>query len=261
MPWKTLLMSVLFPTPVRPAMRTLACPRSRKASSIPSLISFPRSNSSTVAPSGDGSPVPRAESYRNCRNRARPRARPDAPRERSAKALRRLLPSPKLGSVSLTANRRSWEKHERNAPSGCRRQRCGIACIETDVLVSVMEEHEYRYYEVPDLYEQDEIGGVEILRFAIRDMGIPKEAESEQYRAFVEDVVDRLRHGKNAVVHCRGGLGRTGTVAACVLVALGRHSADEAIDAVRAARNGTIQTDEQEDFVRLFEEHLGEPAP
>lgn len=127
---------------------------------------------------------------------------------------------------------------------------------KTDVLVSVMEEHEYRAYEVPDLYEKDEIEGVEILRFAIQDMGIPEEAESERYRAFVEDVVGRLRHGKNAVVHCRGGLGRTGTVAACVLVALGHHSANEAVDAVRKAREGTIQTDEQEDFVRCFEESL-----
>lgn len=132
--------------------------------------------------------------------------------------------------------------------------------FETDVLVSVMEEHEYRYYEVPDLYEKDEIEGVELLRFAIRDMGIPEEAESERYRAFVEDVVEHLRRGKNAVVHCRGGLGRTGTLAACVLAALGRHPANEAIDAVRKARKGTIQTDEQEDFVRRFGESLEERA-
>ena len=132
--------------------------------------------------------------------------------------------------------------------------------FNTDVLASVMEEHEYRDYGVPDLYEKDEVEGVEILRFAIPDMGVPEEAESERYRAFVDDVADRLRGGKNAVVHCRGGLGRTGTVAACVLVALGRHSADEAIDAVRKARQGTIQTDEQEDFVRRFEESSGEPA-
>ena len=42
-------------------------------------------------------------------------------------------------------------------------------------------------------------------------------------------------------------------MAFCVLVALGRHTADEAIAAVREARKGTVQTREQEDFVRLFE--------
>jgi protein-tyrosine phosphatase len=41
-----------------------------------------------------------------------------------------------------------------------------------------------------------------------------------------------------------------------VLVALGRHTADEAIAAVREARKGTVQTTEQEDFVWLFEETL-----
>jgi protein-tyrosine phosphatase len=95
-----------------------------------------------------------------------------------------------------------------------------------------------------------------MLRFAIEDMNIPKEAEADEYEALIQDIVDRMRQGKNVVVHCRGGLGRTGTVAACVLVALGRHSADEAIDAVRQARRGTVQTSEQEDFVRLFEGSL-----
>ncbi len=71
--------------------------------------------------------------------------------------------------------------------------------LETDVLVSVMEEHEYRHYEIPDLYEKDEIEGVEILRFAIRDMGIPEEAELESYRAFVGDVVGLLRREKDVV--------------------------------------------------------------
>jgi protein-tyrosine phosphatase len=124
---------------------------------------------------------------------------------------------------------------------------------ETNVLVSLMEDHEYRGYQIPKLLEQDTIGNIEILRFAIEDMGVPREAESERFQTFVQDIIWRLEQDQNVVVHCRGGLGRTGTLAACVLVALGRHTADEAIAAVREARKGTVQTREQEDFVRLFE--------
>jgi rhodanese-related sulfurtransferase len=92
---------------------------------------------------------------------------------------------------------------------------------ETDVLVSLMEEHEYHGYRISQLLERDKLGGIEILRFAIKDMGVPREAESEKFDAFVQDLVQRLEQGQNVVVHCRGGLGRTGTVAACVLVAPG----------------------------------------
>lgn len=127
-----------------------------------------------------------------------------------------------------------------------------------DVLVSVMEEHEYGGYGIPELFEHNRIEGIEILRFAIEDMNIPREAEAEEYEALIQGIVGHLKEGENVVVHCRGGLGRTGTVAACVLVALGEHSADEAIGAVRAAREGTVQTREQEEFVRRFEETLRE---
>jgi ADP-ribosyl-[dinitrogen reductase] hydrolase len=49
-------------------------------------------------------------------------------------------------------------------------------------------------------------------------------------------------------LHCYGGKGRTGTIAARLLVELGTAPA-LAIEHVRAARPGSIETREQEQFV------------
>ncbi|HVA32773.1 MAG TPA: protein-tyrosine phosphatase family protein, partial [Candidatus Baltobacteraceae bacterium] len=60
---------------------------------------------------------------------------------------------------------------------------------------------------------------------------------------------DRLRKGERVLVHCRGGLGRAGTVAARLLVELGMDPA-EAIAAVRRARPNAIETAAQAAYVR-----------
>ena len=45
---------------------------------------------------------------------------------------------------------------------------------EINVLVSLMEDHEYHGYRIPQLLEKDRLGGIEILRFAIEDMSVPE---------------------------------------------------------------------------------------
>lgn len=58
-----------------------------------------------------------------------------------------------------------------------------------------------------------------------------------------------LRRGGDIFVHCKGGLGRAGTVAAQLLIELGV-DAEQAIADVRAARAGAIQVAEQAAYVR-----------
>ena len=69
------------------------------------------------------------------------------------------------------------------------------------------------------------------------------------------DAVDEIRLalsvGEHVAVHCRGGLGRAGTVAACVLVADGM-KANEAALLVRKHRPGAIETKGQLAFVFGF---------
>jgi protein-tyrosine phosphatase len=123
------------------------------------------------------------------------------------------------------------------------------------VLVSLMEHDEYSDLEIPDLTQKAEEQGMEVLYLPIPDYGVPNASEDDDFRPFVEDIANRIEEGETVVVHCRGGLGRSGLVAASVLVALG-HSAEEAIDTVRGTRQGAVETPDQEDRVRLFEMEL-----
>lgn len=57
--------------------------------------------------------------------------------------------------------------------------------------------------------------------------------------------------GTAVAVHCHGGMGRTGTILACYLVARGM-GAEAAIARVRALRPGSIETPEQEAAVAAY---------
>ena len=63
------------------------------------------------------------------------------------------------------------------------------------------------------------------------------------------------RRGAKVVVHCRGGLGRAGTVAACILVEAG-YEPRLAMARVRRVRHGAIETPEQERYVSAYRARL-----
>ncbi|MBM3523152.1 MAG: hypothetical protein FJX57_09355 [Alphaproteobacteria bacterium] len=91
--------------------------------------------------------------------------------------------------------------------------------------------------------------GVAWRRFPIADMGVPDAAFAAAWGEQGADVTETLRSGGRIAMHCVGGLGRTGTIAARLLVEFGLDP-EAAIDAVRAARPGTIETPAQLAFVR-----------
>ncbi|MGB1613086.1 MAG: protein-tyrosine phosphatase family protein, partial [Arenicellales bacterium] len=85
------------------------------------------------------------------------------------------------------------------------------------------------------------------LHWPIRDLGAPSDS-SESAAAFAS-WAEALTSGKRLLFHCAAGLGRTGTLAARLLIATGV-SPQSAIEAVRSARPGTVESPEQERFLR-----------
>ena len=117
-----------------------------------------------------------------------------------------------------------------------------------DALLVLVEDHELESCGVPDIADRlPRDHGVTVLRHPIVDMGVP--TDTTAYRAVLTDVLARAKAGQTVAIACRGGLGRTGTAVACLLVMAGLAPAD-AIALTRRSRHGTIERNEQEAFVR-----------
>jgi len=89
--------------------------------------------------------------------------------------------------------------------------------------------------------------GLDFSSYPIPDRHVPP---SESKLAQVLEKVDReLTSGKSIVVHCRQGVGRSGLVAACLLVRKGM-SPGAAVEKVSAARGIQVpETEEQREWI------------
>jgi protein-tyrosine phosphatase len=115
------------------------------------------------------------------------------------------------------------------------------------LLVTLLERSEI--VQLGNLRREARRAGLDWLHFPIPDMWVPSDVAAT--RRLVERMLDALERGDRVVVHCWGGLGRAGTIAACCLVAHGCEPR-RAVATVRSARPGAVQSMAQELFVREF---------
>jgi ADP-ribosyl-[dinitrogen reductase] hydrolase len=128
---------------------------------------------------------------------------------------------------------------------------------KTSVLVSLIEESERVELAIPHLPQAAREAELDLMAFPFPDGGVPRSLE--QLASLVVKILDEAANGRNVVIHCKGGLGRTGLVAACCLVARG-HSPEAAIGLVRRARADAVEPGRQERFIRDFAEHWPQRA-
>lgn len=116
-----------------------------------------------------------------------------------------------------------------------------------DVVVSLLTPEEENDLGIGQEAGETKRQGMEFDSFPIPDRQIPK--SEAKWAEFLDEVTGDLSGGKNVVVHCRQGIGRSGLMAACLLVRKGI-SPGAAVEMISAAREVSVpETPEQRDWI------------
>ena len=124
-------------------------------------------------------------------------------------------------------------------------------------IVTLMKAEELAAFKVADLPARMPLG-MEHFHLPIPDGGVPDPKWERAWATAGPRIRSLLKEGCKVLVHCRGGLGRTGLVAARLLVEFGM-APQQAIRTVRRARPGTIENEAQAQHVR--QQTTVEPVP
>lgn len=158
-----------------------------------------------------------------------------------------------MGAIGITF---APGKHQAQAWTGdwARDLDMDLAAIKTwgaTHLISLIEPFEYDELRISQLPTRAEACGLTWYGLPIVDGAAPDHRLLDRWRQLSPELVSALNTGARVVVHCKGGLGRAGTVASMLLLdSRMTREADEAIRLVRAVRPGAIETAEQEAFLQ-----------
>jgi len=160
------------------------------------------------------------------------------------------LPLPRTrGLLGLTVcpGKRESESEHRSMDADM----AAIANWPAHAVVTLLENPELDLLNVQSLGESIREHGMEWIHFEIADGMAPDQRFESAWPGVFPRLQALLCEGRNVVVHCRGGSGRTGTVAALILKEFGV-ATDDAIRQVRSVRPGAIQSPEQEAYVKDY---------
>lgn len=116
-------------------------------------------------------------------------------------------------------------------------------------VISLIEDHEIDALGVSNLASEVSARGMEWFHLPIPDVTAPGDKFEQGWRLAGPYVRGLLASGQSVFIHCKGGLGRAGTVAARLLIELGEAEPRDAIARVREVRRGAIETATQEDHL------------
>ena len=116
-----------------------------------------------------------------------------------------------------------------------------------DTVLSLLTSEEERGLGLTSEEREVQAHGMRFLSLPIPDRQVPNSAT--EVAGVLEKLDTDLMSGKNVVIHCRQGIGRTGLVGACLLVTKGLNS-EGAVQRLSAARGNPVpETAEQRRWI------------
>lgn len=112
-----------------------------------------------------------------------------------------------------------------------------LAAAGTTQLVCLLEDTDLGRLEITGLGEAARRRGLTYVHFPILDVTAPRPDQRAALEAVLEGIDRAVAAGGRVVIHCEGGLGRTGTVAGCWLVRQGQSPEAALAELVRVRKS------------------------
>lgn len=132
--------------------------------------------------------------------------------------------------------------------NGLERDLATIRAWGATALISLVEQDELEFLGIATIGKQAQHVALDWYHLPIADFRAPGPAFEQSWDECGQIILARLLQGGRIMIHCLAGLGRTGTIAARILIELGS-APRAAIAHVREARPGAIQNPEQERYL------------
>lgn len=152
------------------------------------------------------------------------------------------LDGPWKGKLALAARPRGGDWLGDNVANW---KKAGVGAV-----LSLLTPEEQKELELQNEAREVQGQGLRFSSFPIPDLQVPR-SEAKLADA-LKNMAANLSAGRNVLIHCRQGIGRTGMIAACLLIQSGM-SPGAAVELVSAARGMAVpETPEQREWIERY---------
>ncbi|WP_062267737.1 cyclin-dependent kinase inhibitor 3 family protein [Endozoicomonas arenosclerae] len=126
----------------------------------------------------------------------------------------------------------------------------GVSAILTLMTTEEMEKNQ-----VADLEAETNKSGMKWFHLPIADDQGPTEVYAAAWSAAGPEVHQLLNQGQSVAIHCKGGSGRTGLVAAQIMLERGMEL-DHSIKLIKEQRPGAFSSPQQQEYIQQVAERI-----